>query len=92
MAINIFAGTEGNVLFTGLAADTKPSSPAAGWAFLEIDTGKTYKVSGGAWVVNPVPTLTLADDTTNNASTSMHGFLKKLSNTATDNPVMSARV
>lgn len=86
MAINIFGGSAGNILFTGLSSDTKPSSPATGWLFIELDTGKSFRVVASVWTLNALTgvDLLLTDVTTNNASTSMHGFLKKLSNTATE--------
>ena len=40
--------------YTGLSADTKPASAAAGSVFFETDTGNTFISDGSAWslVVN----------------------------------------
>lgn len=51
MALSYFSGSDGNVLIIGLAADSKPASPGNGWFFLEMDSGKRWTASGGAWVL-----------------------------------------
>lgn len=49
MALSYISQTAGERFITGLSTDTKPASPGATWVFLEIDTGKVYRVVGGVW-------------------------------------------
>lgn len=49
MSLSYQAFAVGEATIRGLSTDTKPASPAAGWFFMETDTGKLFKVVAGAW-------------------------------------------
>lgn len=79
MALTSFGGQTNNGMVIGLAADTKPPAPQNGLLFIETDTALMYVASGGSWVIKTTgANLSLTDITTNDVSTSKHGFFPKL--------------
>lgn len=73
-----FDGTTGKAIKAGpklTIATTAPGSPTAGDLWIDTDqAADTYTDAG----------LSMSDVSTNDSSSSMHGFLKKLTNLATD--------
>lgn len=50
---------QGQTVYFGLAADTKPAAPIApGSKFIETDTGKAFVWTGGAWIRDPYANTT----------------------------------
>lgn len=78
-------GTGVSGLGTGVATALAVNTGSAGAPVLFNGAGGTPSSMTGTNITGIVEAgLTLADNTTNNASTSNHGFLKKLSNSATE--------
>lgn len=49
MTLKYLPSSVGSAIVYGLSSDTKPTSPASGFIFIEEDTGKIYQNSGGVW-------------------------------------------
>lgn len=79
MAIQYIVQDTGQALLVGLSTDTKPVSPPDAFLFIESDTALMYTAVAGSWVVKTTgANLILTDVTTNDTSTTKHGFFPKL--------------
>jgi len=79
MTITFYNSSDGGMM-TGLSTDTKPVGFTGSVVFIETDTGKIFKLVSSVWTLNNVAdsSITTSDITTNNASTSKHGWFPKL--------------